>query len=74
MTDLPVCVGLGVSTPDQAAEVASFADGVIVGSALVRALSGADGGPGGPEAAGELAGRLAEGVRRRGDRPRRPTP
>lgn len=33
-----VCVGLGVSTPEQAAEVAGFADGVIVGSALVRAL------------------------------------
>lgn len=33
-----VCVGLGVSTPDQAAEIARYADGVIVGSALVRAL------------------------------------
>jgi tryptophan synthase alpha chain len=33
-----VCVGLGVSNGDQAAEVASFADGVIVGSALVRCL------------------------------------
>ncbi len=33
-----VCVGLGVSTPAQAAEVAAYADGVIVGSALVRAL------------------------------------
>ena len=37
-TDLPVGVGLGVSTGDQAAEVASYADGVIVGSAFVRAL------------------------------------
>src|SRR3954453_4988036 len=37
-TDLPVCVGLGVSNGDQAAEVARYADGVIVGSALVRAL------------------------------------
>jgi tryptophan synthase alpha chain len=34
----PVCVGIGVSTPAQAAEVASVADGVIVGSALVRRL------------------------------------
>jgi len=33
-----VCVGLGVSTGDQAAEVGRFADGVIVGSALVRPL------------------------------------
>ena len=36
--DLPICVGLGVSTGDQAAEIAAFADGVIVGSAFVRAL------------------------------------
>lgn len=38
VVDLPVCVGLGVSTRAQAADVARFADGVIVGSALVRAL------------------------------------
>lgn len=38
VTDLPLCVGLGVSTGEQAAEVASFADGVIVGSALVAAI------------------------------------
>lgn len=36
-TSLPVCVGFGVSTPDQAAGVARLADGVVVGSALVRA-------------------------------------
>ena len=35
---LPVGVGLGVSNGAQAAEVASYADGVIVGSAFVRAL------------------------------------
>ena len=33
-----VCMGIGVSTPDQAREVAGYADGVIVGSALVRCL------------------------------------
>ena len=38
VTDLPVGVGLGVSNGAQAAEVAAFADGVIVGSALVRCL------------------------------------
>jgi tryptophan synthase alpha chain len=37
-TDLPVAVGLGVGTGPQAAEVASYADGVIVGSAFVRAV------------------------------------
>ena len=35
---LPVAVGLGVSTPDQAREVASYADGVIIGSALIKEL------------------------------------
>ena len=39
VTDLPVAVGLGVSNGDQAAEVAGYADGVIVGSAFVRASS-----------------------------------
>ena len=34
-----VCVGLGVSTGEQAAEVATYADGVIVGSAFVRSLA-----------------------------------
>jgi tryptophan synthase alpha chain len=37
-TDLPVGVGLGVSNGDQAAAIAGYADGVIVGSAFVRAL------------------------------------
>jgi len=59
-----VCVGLGVSTGAQAAEVASFADGVIVGSALVkRLLDSPD--AGGVSAVGELSRELAEGVRRR---------
>ncbi|MPQ99229.1 tryptophan synthase subunit alpha [Modestobacter sp. I12A-02628] len=57
--DLAVCVGLGVSDGDQAAEVAAFADGVIVGSAYVRALV-----DGGPEAVRALSVDLAAGVRR----------
>ena len=57
-TALPVCVGLGVSNGDQAAEVARYADGVIVGSALVRAVDE------GPEAVRRLAQDLADGVRR----------
>jgi tryptophan synthase alpha chain len=36
-TSLPICVGFGISTPEQAAAVARLGDGVIVGSALVRA-------------------------------------
>jgi tryptophan synthase alpha chain len=61
--DIPVCVGLGVSNGEQAAQVAKFADGVIVGSALVRCLLDS------PDASGvsavrALAAELAEGVRR----------
>lgn len=41
-TPLPVAVGFGVSTPEQAAAVAAMADGVIVGSALVRRQQSAD--------------------------------
>ena len=37
VTDLPICVGFGISTPAQAREAGRFADGVVVGSALVRA-------------------------------------
>jgi tryptophan synthase alpha chain len=62
--DIPVCVGLGVSSGTQAAQVAAFADGVIVGSALVKCLLDS------PDEAGVVAVRalsaeLAEGVRRR---------
>jgi tryptophan synthase alpha chain len=38
VTTKPVCVGFGVSTPEQAAAVGKLADGVIVGSALVRLI------------------------------------
>lgn len=63
-TELPVCVGLGVSNPGQAAEVASFADGVIVGSAFVKRLLDAPDQAAGLVAVRELAAELAEGVRR----------
>jgi tryptophan synthase alpha chain len=65
VTDLPVCVGLGVSTGAQAAELAAYADGVIVGSALVRTLTG-DGELGDRlEALRALTAELADGVRTR---------
>ena len=63
VTDKPVCVGLGVSTREQAAEVAAFADGVIVGSALVRCLTEADDLAGGIARLREVVGELAAGVR-----------
>jgi len=58
-----VCVGLGVSRPEQAADVASYADGVIVGSALVRPLLEADGLAAGIEALTSVTAGLAAGVR-----------
>jgi len=64
VTDIPVAVGLGVSTGDQAAEVASYADGVIVGSAFVRCLLDHDDLTSGLGALASLADDLAQGVRR----------
>lgn len=52
-----VCVGLGISTPDHVREVLAYADGAIVGSALVRAL-----GEGGVPSVEKLAGKLFTGT------------
>ena len=41
-TDLPLLVGVGIGTPSQAAEVCSFADGVVVGSALMARVVAGD--------------------------------
>ena len=63
--DIPVGVGIGVSTADQAADVASYADGVIVGSAFVRTLlDHPHDERAGLEALRALTADLAEGVRR----------
>ena len=64
VTELPVGVGLGVSDGDQAAEVASYADAVIVGSAFVRVLLDAEDRSAGLKALGVLTEDLAAGVRR----------
>ncbi|MCW2709929.1 MAG: tryptophan synthase subunit alpha [Marmoricola sp.] len=64
VTDLPVGVGLGVSSGKQAAEVAAFADAVIVGSAFVRALLDAEDRSAGLKALAVLTEDLASGVRR----------
>jgi tryptophan synthase alpha chain len=59
ISDIPVGVGLGVRSAGQAAEIADFADGVIVGSALVSALSDGVG------AVRSLTEELAVGVRKK---------
>ncbi len=53
-----VCVGLGISSPEQVREILGYADGAIVGSALVKALA-----DGGVAAVGALANQLAAGTR-----------
>lgn len=60
VSDIPVGVGLGVRSREQAAQIGSYADGVIVGSALVSAL-----GEGGLPALRELTEELAAGVRQK---------
>ena len=62
-TDLPVGVGLGVRDRDQAADVAAYADAVIVGSAFVSRLLDAADPAAGVEAVRSLAAELADGVR-----------
>jgi tryptophan synthase alpha chain len=60
VSDIPVGVGLGVRSREQAAEIAAYADGVIVGSALVSGL-----GDGGATKLRALTEELADGVRQR---------
>jgi len=58
VTDLPVLVGIGISTPLQAVEVSGVADGVVVGSAFVhRMLDGS-----GPEGAAQLVSEFREAL------------
>jgi tryptophan synthase alpha chain len=57
-SDMPVCVGVGVSTPDQAARVCEVADGVVVGSALVRRLLEDQG----PDGAAEFIGSFRRAI------------
>ncbi|MEY3714266.1 MAG: hypothetical protein RJB59_69 [Actinomycetota bacterium] len=63
VTNLPVAVGLGVSTREQAKQVASYADGVIVGSAFIKLILESAGEKEGLEAVKVLASELAKGVR-----------
>ena len=57
MTDLPIAVGFGISRAEQAREVAAIADGVVMGSALVRSLD-----EGGLDAARQLAAAIRSAI------------
>ena len=59
-TDLPVAVGFGIRTPDQAAAIARVADGVVVGSAIVELVG--EHGAGAPEKVREYVSALANAV------------
>jgi tryptophan synthase alpha chain len=63
VTDLPISVGLGVSTREQAKSLAAYADGVIVGSAFIKLLLDASSEQEGLDAISHLAKELALGVR-----------
>lgn len=54
-TDKPIAIGFGISTPEQAKKVAAIADGVIIGSALIKAVSSSDDYP---EAAGAFVNNI----------------
>jgi len=62
-TDIPVAVGFGIRTPEQAARIARFADGVVVGSALVDCIAAADTAAEGTAAVLKLTSELAQAVR-----------
>lgn len=62
-SDLPVAVGLGVSTKEQAQEVAKYADGVIVGSAFIKVIQKYGATRRGLRKVKDLAKALSEGVR-----------
>lgn len=61
-TDLPISVGLGVSTPEQAEGVAKYANGVIVGSAFINAVAKAPDFESGLKAVTKLASELKAGI------------
>jgi tryptophan synthase alpha chain len=62
-TQLPVCIGFGIRTPEHAADVARRADGVVVGSALVDQIAKAETAETAINGVLGLCQRLAEGVR-----------
>ena len=62
-TNLPITVGLGVSTPEQAADVSKYADGVIVGSAFINAVNNSGDLQAGIAAVVQLARKLKDAIK-----------
>jgi tryptophan synthase alpha chain len=62
-TDLPLCIGFGIRTPEHAATIARLAEGVVVGSALIDQIANADTNEQAVEGVLSLCAALAEGVR-----------
>jgi tryptophan synthase alpha chain len=65
VSQIPVCVGFGVSTPEQAKEIAEYADGVVVGSALVNRIASAPSREDAVDAAARFVAELKAGMRAR---------
>jgi tryptophan synthase alpha chain len=63
VTTKPVCVGFGISTPAHVAEVVRYADGAIVGSAIVRLVERLEGDPGLVRAVGDFVAQLKAATR-----------
>jgi len=63
-TDLPISVGFGIRTPEQAAAIARLADGVVVGSALIDHIAAADTPAQAVDGVLSLCAALSEGVRK----------
>jgi tryptophan synthase alpha chain len=62
-TDLPISIGFGIRTPEQAAAIARLADGVVVGSALIDQIANASSSEQAVDGVLSLCASLAEGVR-----------
>jgi len=63
ISDVPVCVGFGLSTPEQVAEIGRFADGAVVGSALVDIIEAAETPGPAISAAAEFVAKLKQALR-----------
>ncbi len=63
-TDLPISIGFGIRTPDQAAAIARLADGVVVGSALIDHIASAESPAQAVDGVLSLCSALSEGVRK----------